>query len=87
MEHELRQLINEIIGGKYTGKLKVSKDNIGDSQFWTLMLYLDTEMTPLILAYEGTEEEFKDFVASEIKVRKLQNVRFWKGIKEYIEYE
>ena len=40
------------------------------------MLYLDTEMTPLILAYEGTEEEFKDFVASEIKVRKLQNVRF-----------
>lgn len=87
MERDIRDLINEIVGGKYIGKLKVAQDKIGDSTFWTLMLYLDTEMTPLILAYEGTEEEFKNFIAEELKERKLQNVKFWTGIKTYIEDE
>lgn len=76
MEHEIRQLINEIVGGKYVGKLKVSEDKMENSSFWTLMLYLDTEMTPLILAYEGTLDEFKTFIAEELKMRKLHNIKF-----------
>lgn len=83
IENDIRDIINETICGKYIGKLKVIKDNISeDSILWSLLLYLDMEMTPIILAHEGTEEEFKDFIRSEIKSRKLQTVHFWKTLQE-----
>lgn len=49
-EQEILELINCTVGGKYIGKLKVIYDECG----WQLFLYLNREMTPLILSYQGT---------------------------------
>ena len=87
IEHEIKQIIEDVICCKYIGKLKVVKEVVDDSEFWMLLLYLDMEQTPLILAYEGTEDQFKDFIRSEIKLRKLQGVRFWKAIQTYPQQE
>lgn len=86
IENDIRNIIDEVTNSKYIGKLKVIQDKISDDEtLWMLLLYLDTEMTPMILAHEGTEEEFKDFIRSEMKTRKLQNVRFFKMHQELVE--
>ncbi len=83
IEQDIRNIIDEVICGKYIGKLKVVTEELPDnSTLWMLLLYLDMELTPMVLAYEGTEEQFKDFIRKEIKARKLQNVHFWKAIQE-----
>ena len=82
IELEIKNIIEDIICGKYIGKLKVSKEEMGDSVLWTLFLYLDLELSPMILAYEGSEDQFKNFIKDEIKERKLQGVRFWKAVQE-----
>jgi hypothetical protein len=41
-----------------------------------LLLYLDLEITPMVLAYEGNVDEFKEFIRKEMKTRKLQTVKF-----------
>lgn len=82
-ELEIKSIIEETTCTKYIGKLKISEEPIGDSTLWTLFLYLNLELTPMIFAYDGTWEQFKDFVASEMKSRKLYNVHFWKAVQEY----
>lgn len=83
IEKHIKEIIEEVIDGKYVGKLKVIEEPINDSTLWMLLLYLDLEMTPMILAYEGTEEEFTDFIKKELKSRKLHTVKFWKAVQEY----
>jgi len=88
LEQEILDIIDETICGKYIGPLKVNiyKDNpeCGDScretypTIYELRLYLDRYFTPVILSYEGNEEEFKDFVREEIRKRKLENTKFFK---------
>lgn len=84
IEKHIKEIIEEVIDGKYIGKLKVVTEPVNDSILWMLLLYLDLEMTPLVLAYEGTEEEFTEFIRSEMKSRKLQTVKFWKANQEFI---
>lgn len=83
IEKDIKEIIEEVINGKYIGKLKVVSESVDDGTLWMLLLYLDLELTPMILAYEGTLEEFKEFVAKEMKERKLQTVKFWRVIQEY----
>jgi len=87
IEQDIKNIIDEVICGKYIGKLKVIQEIVPDtdSTIWMLLLYLDMELTPMILAYEGTEEKFKEFIKSELKTRKLQSVHFWKALQEYQE--
>lgn len=88
IENDIRNIIDEVTCSKYTGKLKVIKDSLPeDSTLWSLLLYLDTEMTPMILAYEGTEDEFKDFIRSEMKSRKLHTIQFSRMHEELVEEE
>ena len=84
IEKHIKEIIEEVVDGKYIGKLKVVTEPINDSTLWMLLLYLDLEMTPMILAYEGTEKDFLEFIRSEMKARKLQTVRFWKANQEFI---
>lgn len=84
IEKHIKEIIEEVIDGKYIGKLKVVTEPVNDSTLWMLLLYLDLEMTPLVLAYEGTEKEFTEFIRSEMKSRKLQTVKFWKANQEFI---
>ena len=77
IEKQIKEIIEEVIEGKYIGRLKVVTEPINDNSIlWMLLLYLDLEMTPMILAYEGTEDDFKEFIRSEMKSRKLQTVKF-----------
>ena len=76
LESEIKTIIEEVICGKYIGKLKVVKEEVGESILWMLLLYLNMELSPMILAYEGTEEQFKLFIRNEIKTRKLHSVHF-----------
>lgn len=88
LETEFRNLIDETVGGKYIGKLSIEKEDQQDGPpVWGLFMYLDLEYSPLILSYQGTKEQFKDFVKKEIKSRKLERVSYWKTIKEPKEYE
>lgn len=83
LESEIKTIIEEVICGKYIGKLKVVKEEVDENILWMLLLYLNMELSPMILAYEGTEEQFKSFVRNEIKTRKLHDVRFWTAIQEF----
>ncbi len=88
IEIDIRNIINEVICGKYIGKLKVIQETMpNNNTLWMLLLYLDRELTPMILAYEGTEEQFKEYIRKEIKTRKLHGVHFWNAIQEYRHYD
>ena len=87
LESEIKTIIEEVICRKYVGKLKVVKGEVGESILWMLLLYLNMELSPMILAYEGTEEQFKLFIRNEIKTRKLHGVHFWTAIQEFPEDE
>lgn len=83
LETEIRGIINEAIKGKYIGKLKVQKEAFGEETLWTLFLYLDMEMSPLVMARTGSWDDFKDFIRKEMKSRKLEMVSFWRTELEY----
>lgn len=98
LEQEVLEIINETIEGCYTGKLKVIVTNFekecGDpackelnDTIYELYLYLDRYHTPIILSYEGIEDEFKKFVKSEIKKNKYEKVHFYKITREPIVLE
>lgn len=80
LEKEILDIINDEVGGKYIGWLKVNKD----CDMYELLLHMNQEQAPLHLGYQGTEEEFKNFIKDEIHYRKHNDVRFWKAIREYI---
>lgn len=82
IEKHIKEIIEEVTNSKYIGKLKVIEEPINDSTLWMLLLYLDLEITPMILAYEGTENDFIEFITKELKLRKLHTVKFWKAIQE-----
>jgi hypothetical protein len=80
LEKEILNIINEATDSKYIGKLKV----IVDDNLYTLGLYLNLEMHPMILSYEGTEEGFKKFIRDEMKTRKLQNVFRYEVLRDIL---
>lgn len=80
IEKDIKAIIEEETCSKYVGKLKVVQDIVDGDSLWMLLLYLDMEMTPMVLAYQGSEKRFKNFIREEMKQRKLQSVQFWKGI-------
>lgn len=78
IEEEIRQIINDVTEREYITKLHVRQD--GD--IWTLYLYLNRELVPMVMGYEGTEEGFKKFVKREMKKRRLEEVKYWKTTRE-----
>lgn len=95
LEQEVLEIINEVIEGKYIGKLKVivsePERECGDpkcrplnNSIYSLYLYLDRWYTPIILSYEGTEEEFLKFIRIEIKKNKYEKVHFYKINRELL---
>ena len=93
LECEVLDIINEVTESCYTGKLKVNvtypEKNECDSSckelndtIYELYLYFDRFYTPIILSYEGTEDEFKKFVRKEIKKNKYEKVHFYKITRE-----
>lgn len=93
LEKEVLEIINEVTENCYKGKLKVlvtypelqecdSPCKELNDTIYELYLYLDRFYTPIILSYEGTEDEFKDFIRKEIKKNKYEKVHFYKITRE-----
>lgn len=71
LENIILKFINEDSGCEYKGKIKVLQN---DSNYYTLLLYLNLELSPMALGFEGTEEEFLEFVKDEIHKRQLHTI-------------
>lgn len=95
LEQEVLCIINETIDGCYTGKLTVNifepDWQCGDVEcrpfnntIYELRLYLDRWFTPIVLSYEGTEDEFKQFVRDEIRKNKYEKIHFYSITREPI---
>lgn len=98
LEQEVLCIINEVTENCYIGKLKVlvtkPERQCGDSEcrpindtIYELYLYLDRWRTPIVLSYEGTEEEFKQFVRNEFKKNRYEKIHFYKITREPIVIE
>lgn len=70
LANEILDIIDETIEGEYIGKLEV----IVDEDWYTLNLFMNMHNAPLVMAYQGTEEEFKNYIREEIKRRRLEKV-------------
>lgn len=93
LEHEVLCIINEVTENCYTGKLKVlvtpperhrcdSDCTPINDTIYELYLYLDRWHTPIVLSYEGSKDEFKQFIRDEIKKNKYEKVHFYKITRE-----
>ena len=80
LEKEILNIINEATDSEYIGKLKV----VVDDGSYTLGLYLNLEMSPMIFSYQGNEQEFKDFIREEMKSKKLQNIFRYEVIRDIL---
>lgn len=78
LEEEIRQIINDITEQEYITKLSVRHDD----DIWTLYLYLNRELVPMVMSIQGTEDQFKRFVKREMKKRRLHEVKYWKTTRE-----
>lgn len=72
LEEEIRQIINDITEREYITKLSVRHDD----DIWTLYLYLNRELVPMVMSIQGTEDQFKRFVKREMKKRRLHEVKY-----------
>jgi hypothetical protein len=98
LEQEVLCIINEVTESCYTGKLRVlvtkPERQCGDPKcrklnetIYELYLYLDRYYTPIVLSYEGSEQEFKQFIKEELKKSKYEKIRFYSITREPIPIE
>ena len=79
LEQEILDTINKAIGGKYVGRLKVFQEpGVG----WVLLLHMNQEQAPMNFGYNGTWEQFKEFIYKEFKTRQMEDVSFYQGLQE-----
>lgn len=78
LEEEIRRIINDVTEREYITKLSVRHDD----DIWTLYLYLNRELVPMVMSIQGTEDQFKRFVKREMKKRRLHEVKYWKTTRE-----
>ena len=78
VECEILCIIEQVIEGKYIGTLKVYEED----GVWYLLLGLNQDYAPLVLAKQCDYETFKTFIEKEFKERKLEKVHFWKAVHE-----
>jgi hypothetical protein len=67
LEDKILEMVNEITGAKYTGRVTVEEDD----GIWILKLSPTKEFSMLTLGYEGDENGFISFVNKELRKRKL----------------
>jgi len=74
IEKDIKRIIEEVTEREYITKLQVSHED----DIWTLYLFLNRELVPLVISIQGDEKRFKQFVAEEMKRRRLQEVKYWR---------
>ena len=80
LEKEILEIINEAIGGKYIGGLKI----LIEDDIYELLLYLNQEMAPLVLGFQGAKSDFKEFIRKEMKTRQMERADYWTTNLSYL---
>lgn len=78
LENEILEIINEVTGQCYVGKLNVKEEE----DEYTLYLGLSTPNAPTVLYFQGSVEDFKKYIKEEIKKRRYPEVEYWNTLKE-----
>lgn len=78
LENEILEIINEVTGHLYIGRLSVIEDTDG----YTLRLGLNTPNAPTVLYCQGSVEDFKKYIKEEIKKRRYTEIEYWNTLKE-----
>ena len=78
LENEILEIINEVTECCYTGRLSVIQEDDG----YTLRLGLNTPNAPTVLYYQGSVEDFKEYIKEEIKRRRYPEIEYWNTLKE-----
>lgn len=78
LENEILEIINEVTGQCYIGKLNV-KEEEGE---YTLYLGLNTPNAPTVFYFQGSVEDFKEYIKEEIKKRRYPEIEYWNTLKE-----
>lgn len=78
LENEILEIINEVTDHCYIGKLTV----IEEDDCYTLRLGLNTPNAPTVLYYQGSVEDFKEYIKEEIKRRRYPEIEYWNTLKE-----
>lgn len=81
LEKEIKQIIEETTNSKYISTLKV----VEEDGYYELLMHLNQEQAPLHLGIQGTVDDFKNFIKEEMKFRKNNDVRYWKGVQDYVD--
>ncbi len=79
LELEILDIINDSTESEYIGKLSVKVDE----DIYSLYLFHNQNESPMVLSYQGTEDEFKGFINKEMAIRKIESVDFWNALKFY----
>lgn len=77
LEQVTLDIINRVYSCTYTGKLKL--EIINDQ--YKLTLGLHTPEKPLIIAMQGTEDQYKKFIEQELRDRRLDKTKFYSGYR------
>lgn len=77
LENKVRDLINCVTKTEYVGPLSIRYE----CGIYTLRLGLNCrDATPISLGFQGSEEDFLKFLEKEFRKRKLQMVKYTKGV-------
>lgn len=76
LEHDVRELINQVTKSSYISSLNIKEED----GVYTLRLGLNCkDAAPISFGFQGDEEGFLKFLEKEFRKRKLQNIIYTKG--------
>lgn len=78
LENEILEIINNVTGNCYIGNLAVKEEE----DEYTLYLGVNTPKSPTVIYYQGSVEDFKQYVKEEIKRRRYPEIEYWNTLKE-----
>ena len=78
LENKVLNIINCVTDSNYISTLKVEKDD----NTYILKLDLNQYLSPLVLSFEGTEDDFLKFICNEFKTRKIERTHWYKAVRE-----
>lgn len=77
LEKEVLDIIEKVTCCKYIGSLKV----IESEDDFTLNLYLNQEMSPMVINYQGDKNSFLAFIENDLRKRQIERAHHFKAIK------
>lgn len=78
LEVEFRDLITKATGAKYISKLNIYEED----GFWTLEMGINCQdAKPIVVTFEGTKDQFKEYLCKDFKRRNLAEIQYVTGKK------